>query len=92
MRRLGFCGIISDTANEVNWLMTQIILNKEQVQALQGATDGVQFRDAEGNLLGYIARPFTSERIADAKRRAESDGPWYTTEQVLKHLASLDQE
>ena len=70
--------------------MTQIILNDEQVQALKGTTETVQLRDQNGNLLGYITRPFSRERIADALRRADSDGPWYTMERVLNHLESLE--
>jgi hypothetical protein len=72
--------------------MTQIVLNEDQANAIKAATGVVELRDGDGRLLAYIPRPFTSERIADAKRRAEFDGPWYTTEQVLNHLASLDQK
>ena len=70
--------------------MTQIVLSDEQAQAVQEATGAIELRDREGRLLGYIRRPLTKERIAELRRRAESEGPWYTTEQVLQHLASLD--
>jgi hypothetical protein len=72
--------------------MMQIVLSDEQAQAIRNATGPVELRDQEGKLLGHVPRPFTSERIADARRRAESDGPWYTTQQVLEHLASLDRK
>ena len=72
--------------------MTQIVLSDEQAQAIRSATGPVQLLDREGKLLGYVPRPLTNERIAELNRRAESDGPWYTTQQVLEHLASLDQQ
>lgn len=71
--------------------MTQIVLNDEQVKTVQSATGAVEVRDRHGNLLGYVARRTTEAEIAEAKRRLESDGPWYTTQQVLDHLKSLEQ-
>ena len=64
----------------------------EQVKALRNATDKIQLRDEQGNLLVSIARPFSDERIADALERAKSDGPWYTTEEVINRLKSLEQQ
>ncbi len=71
--------------------ITQIVLNDDQAEAIRGATGPVQLLDRDGKLLGNITHPYSRERIAELKRRAESEGPWYTTEQVLNHLASLDQ-
>jgi len=34
---------------------------------------------------------FTPEEVAEAVRRIDSLGPWYTTKEVLEHLKSLDQ-
>jgi len=72
--------------------MTEIILSADQIQAVVNATDAVELRDDQGNLVGYVARPPSDAEITDARRRLESDGPWHTTEQVLKHLGSLEQE
>ena len=71
--------------------MTQIILSDDQVQVVKGASNAVELRDGQGNLVGYVARPPSDEEIAEAKQRLESDGRWHTTEQVLKHLDSLEQ-
>ena len=71
--------------------MTQIILSDDQARALQAATDAVEIRDPQGNLLGYLSPPPSEAEIAEAKRRLESDGPWYTTERVMDQLKSLGQ-
>ena len=71
--------------------MTEIILSADQIQAVVGATDAVELRDDQGILLGYVARPPSDKEISEARRRLETDGPWHTTEQVLKHLDSLEQ-
>ena len=72
--------------------MIQIVLSDEQAKVLQAATDAVEIRDSHGKLLGYISPPPSDAELAAAKRRLESDGPWYTTDQVLDHLRSLGQE
>jgi len=71
--------------------MTQIILSADQVQVVVGASEAVELRDDQGKLLGYVARPSSDTEVTEAKRRLESDGPWHTTEEVLKHLDSLEQ-
>jgi len=70
--------------------MTQIVLSDDQAQAVQVATDAVEVRDRLGNLLGYVSRPPTDAEIAEAKRRLESPGPWYSGNQVMAHLDSLE--
>ena len=70
--------------------MTEIILSADQIQAVVNATDAVELRDDQGKLLGYVTRPPSEADISEARRRLESDGPWHTTEQVLKHLDSLE--
>lgn len=71
--------------------MTQIILNDDQAQAVQAARDAVEVRDRSGRLLGYVSPPPGDAEIAQAKRRLQSQGPWYTTEEVLEHLRTLEQ-
>jgi hypothetical protein len=70
--------------------MTQIILTDDQVSALKTAAGTVEVRDRQGALLGYLSRPASDAEIAEASRRLKSEGPWYTTQQVLDHLDSLD--
>lgn len=72
--------------------MIQIILSDEQVKTAHEAKQGVELRDKHGTLVGYLHPPPSDEMIAEAKRRLHSDGPWYTTKQVLNHLESLEQE
>ena len=71
--------------------MTQIVLSDDQAKAVQGAAGVVELRDRHGNLLGYVSPPPSDAEITEARRRLESDGPWYTTEQVTDHLKSLEQ-
>lgn len=79
------------TEEEEDDTMSQIILNDDQVKAIQAATDAVELRDQQGKLVGYIAPPPSDEEIAEAQRRLNSAGPWHTTSQVLDHLDSLEQ-
>lgn len=71
--------------------MIQLVLNDDQTKALQAAGGTVELRDTAGTLLGYVSPPFTTAEIAEAKRRLDSDGPWFSTEQVLENLRSLEQ-
>ena len=71
--------------------MAQIILSDDQARAVENATDAVEIRDQHGNLLGYVSPPPSNAEIAEARRRLDSDGPWYTTQQVVDHLKSLEQ-
>ena len=70
--------------------MIQIILNDAQVQAVKRASGGaIELRDEAGALLGFVAPPIEEKVIAEARRRANSAGPWFTTSQVVDHLNSL---
>ena len=71
--------------------MAQIILNDDQLKAVHGATETIELRDQQGNLLGYVSRPPNGDVMAEAKRRSKSEGPWYTTKEVTEHLDSLEQ-
>jgi hypothetical protein len=78
--------------------MADLIITHEQARLLAGASFPIAIRDPDGKLMGYVSasdvpqKPhgFTPEQIAEARRRADSDGPWYTTQQVLEHLRSLE--
>ena len=70
--------------------MTQIILTDDQIGALHVATGTVEVRDRRGALLGYLSRPASDAEVAEAVRRLKSGDPWYTTQQVLEHLNSLE--
>lgn len=72
--------------------MPHIVLSDDQARVVATSLHPVQVRDAKGNLLGTIPPIWTEEDIAEAKRALASNGPWYTTEQVLAHLRSLEQK
>lgn len=70
--------------------MARIVLDEKQAAVLASAREAVEVCDAAGNVLGYVELVFSSEDIAEAKRRAAMPGKWHTSEQVLEHLRSLD--
>jgi hypothetical protein len=73
--------------------MTQIILNDDQVQTVRKATDTVVLCDQSGVLLGVVTQKVMAspEEIAEARRRLNSDGPWYTTAEMLARLHASEQ-
>lgn len=72
--------------------MIRLILNDDQSKAVENAASTMEIRDATGRLLGYLQPSPSDARIAAAKERAKSDGPWRTTDQVIDRLQSLEQE
>ena len=71
--------------------MTEIVLNEEQTR-LVDPNNPVVIRDCFGNLLGQV-EPFgwTPDEISEAKSRASSAGPWYSSEQVQAQLRAVAQ-
>jgi len=70
--------------------MTQIVLTDEQAAALIASQGKVRLCDSGGKTLALAEPIFSDEEIAEARRRAAAPGVWYTTEEVLAHLHSLD--
>jgi hypothetical protein len=70
--------------------MNRLVLSDEQARLLSLSKEVVEVVDQDGKHLGYVTTDFSAEEIAEAERRAGSDGPWYTTDEVLKHLKSLE--
>jgi len=70
--------------------MQHIIVDDQQARIISEATEDVEIRDPRRRHLGYVAHGFTDEDIAIAKQRLASDGPRYTTQEVLDHLRSLE--
>ena len=57
---------------------------------MNDVTQGCNVNDERENRLdGRKLLHFSATEIADAKHNLASNGLWYTTEQVLKHLNSL---
>jgi hypothetical protein len=72
-------------------VMSQIVLSDDQARTVRTATGPIEVRDRQGDLLGYVSPPPSDAEVAEARRRLVSNGPWYTTGQVIDHLKSLEQ-
>lgn len=72
--------------------MAHIIVDDQQVKTIVNAHGHVEVRDRRGNCLGVVVQGMRLEAVETAKRRAKSDGPWRTTEQVLSRLESMESE
>ena len=80
--------------------MTQITLTAEQDAVLNAASEPVAICRPDGTVAAVISPqslfispqtcPFTPEEIAAAIKEADGPGPFYTTQEVLDHLRSLD--
>ncbi len=74
--------------------MTQVFLTDEQANTVRHANDTVALCDQGGGFIGYVKTDigFTADEIDEAEKRAHSEGPWYTTAEVLSYLRTLEQE
>lgn len=73
--------------------MVQVFLTEEQVRLLRHSlTEAVQLCDAQGKVVRTLEPAITEEEIAEAKRRAASKGPWFTSAQVQARLRALQEE
>ena len=72
--------------------MPHIVVNDEQARIISESAESIEIRDPSGKHLGYVAHGFTDEEFAIAKQRLASGEPRYTTQEVLDHIQSLEQE
>jgi hypothetical protein len=82
------------------FVMTQIVLNSEQVGILAAAQEPVAICRPDGSIAGWISPgtrfvipdvcPFTPEELAAAEKEPDSPGTCFSTKEVLEHLQSLD--
>jgi hypothetical protein len=80
--------------------MVALILNDDQVQAVKEASGRVPVCSRDGEDLGFMVvnRVHPGEKITItveeakelARRMSTEETRWYTTEEVLEHLRSLD--
>ncbi len=71
--------------------MPQIILNAEQAKTVASALDPIEVRDEKGAYLGTLAPIWTREEIARAKQiAADPNTKWYSFDEVMAHLRSLE--
>jgi hypothetical protein len=66
--------------------VSYIVLNEAQARVIAQGKGDVEVRDGNGKHLGYITQGFTDEDIRIARERAESEGPWLLTAEVLDRL------
>lgn len=72
--------------------MKHVILTDEQARVLAATQGEVELRNAQGEVVARAQCGFTKEDIEEVLKLRDSDGPYYTTEQVLAHLHSLGAE
>ena len=71
--------------------MVQIVLSDDQVRQFKQAEEPVVFVNARGVPVAYASTSFSPEEISEALRRAKSDGPWYTTEEIVRFIESQEE-
>jgi hypothetical protein len=79
--------------NSKGKVMPDIVVTDQQARLISEACVPVQVRDASGRILGVISRaPYRddSDEIEEMKRRMKRSHRSYFTEEVLKHLRSLE--
>jgi len=69
--------------------MTQIILTQEQAKLLLHSSEPVELCDPKGHVLASVPPLAEAEFIRLAKQRSKSQGPWFSTAEVLAHFESL---
>ena|SRR5205085_11642164 len=75
--------------------MPHITLTEEQVQIYESATEPVEVRTPDGEVLARIARHLpheTPEFFAELKRQAAEPGPRYSGEHIQAMLSALEAE
>ena len=73
--------------------MTQLVVSEEQAQLIVRAIGPVEVRDAKGNVLGVLSHAPDDEspdEIEELKRRTRTPGKVHSTDEVLRHLQSLE--
>jgi hypothetical protein len=80
--------------------MSQITLTPEQAGILSQGNYPIAIRHPDGRTVAYLTRSgnlysgdgpdFSADEIAAAEKALQSNGPWYSTQEVLEHLRSLE--
>ncbi len=72
--------------------MVQIIASGQLLRELEKGEVVIEFVDANGKRLGTLVRPPGEEDIQIAKARLAVNGKRFTTDEVVAHLRSLEQQ
>ncbi|MBC7854080.1 MAG: hypothetical protein IAF94_11640 [Pirellulaceae bacterium] len=80
--------------------MSQITLTSEQAGVLSQGNYPIAIRHPDGTTVAYLTRSgnlysgsgpeFSTTEIAAAEEALKSNGPWFSTQEVLDHLRSLE--
>ena len=77
--------------------MTQIVVDRTMLDKMQQATEGAEFVDESGTVVGIYVPSFPQSHAAgwmppplsEEELQRILSGPRHTTEEVLEHLRSL---
>jgi hypothetical protein len=72
--------------------MNRIVLTSDQSNVLERAHNPIDVQDSQGRIVGRLIPPALAAEIERAKQSAKSQGPRFTTEQVVGHLKALEAE
>lgn len=72
--------------------MTTIALTPDQLRRFRDAHGEVVLVDDQGCEIGFVSPPLTPQEWDGIQSRIDSEGPWYSTNEVLSHLQSLGAE
>lgn len=72
--------------------MAHIVLSEEQARVVMSALGPVEVRDPRGRVLGTLPPAWAEEEVAQAKRVLATNQRWHSTQDVLTHLRSLEQQ
>lgn len=81
--------------------MASITIDDELATQLEESSEQIEFKDSEGNVVGYFqsvrlremyAKAMAHFDIEESRRRRESGKPTYTMEQIREHLDALGSE
>ena len=77
----------------------ELVVDDEQARLIVESGAPIAIRDQRGRVLGRFVREsseehqsriWSAERIQELEQRLDSDGPWYSTPEVLDHLRTLE--
>ncbi|HVA46817.1 MAG TPA: hypothetical protein VNH11_10670 [Pirellulales bacterium] len=71
---------------------THSVVDDQEAALIKKAAKMVQVVDKEGNLVGYVTPAPIDEELEKWRQRLTVDEPTFTTEEVLNHLRSLEQQ
>lgn len=72
--------------------MVQLVVDDDQAQLIRESSEPIEIVDRTRSRIGILDRDWTPEELAETERLARSDGPWYTTQEVVAYLGSIGSE